>query len=1296
MSIIDNSTPLTLNPTQNLQMINTINTNTQSFINCNMLSNSIFITSNTLNIKINTKQDTLTAGTTLLGVGSDISALDYNKITLNKPTIYTQTETNNLLNAKEATLTFSSPLTRTTNTIGINLSSYSTTGTDANYLLKTGGTMTGVLINTSATTSEFKAIQIAHATRITHIPFTSDGKIYLRAPVIIDNTADFLSFGSRTGDFIIKLFGEDYGFGINGYTLRYNAAASASHKFYTGSTNTFTIGDTGNISTLGTITEAGTLLTSKYLQLAGGTMATNANITLSGTGTFTGIHSGNGAALTNLPLSAYSTTGNDTNYLLKTGGTLTGALNGTIINASTNLQEGAVNLTSKYLQLSGGNMATNANITLSGTGTFTGIHSGNGAALTNLPLSAYSTTGNDTNYLLKTGGTLTGALNGTIINASTNLQEGAVNLTSKYLQLSGGNMATNANITLSGTGTFTGIHSGNGAALTNLPLSAYSTTGNDTNYLLKTGGAMTGQITGVTTLNGTTGIFGTISTTNNTNLNTPQLGVYGGTGDKLILYVGTVSVHPYSLGINTNVLWYSAPATASHIFYVAGNPITTISSTGLSTTGLINASTNLQEGGTNLTSKYLKLDGTNTMSAPLNITSLASDNQIVITNTTTTRFTSIRFFTGTTNGYIGIGGAALAGTSYYNNNVFIEANNSLIFQSGNQNTTNIPRMIINTSGNVGIATTNPTELLNLYSSGTNNTFIKADAGGGTGQSGLRLFAGSGATNRATRIDFFNNVASTTSARWSILNDTDQNGTNDFRIYNAGGITNVFTILQSGNVGIGIAVDASYKLNVGGAINAAGNFYSYLGGLRINGFDTGNTIWQGTGDLGISANTGSNIKFHIGNGGEKMRINTSGFVGIATPTPICHLQVIGKGNITNGSEYAVTQNFMASGSLTIGGINTNYGCGTSWNTNTAGLLMECSDNTEIAIHDGNTRVVSAMAYYGGANQRIYIGRDMGAGWGSTPITIPNSLTIDTNLYFTNRIQDHILNLWGTANYSFGINSGTLRYNSDGVHKFYCGGTESSTITDKGIVIGTYGTQYYPFIVNKTINGTLSYVYVRTGWNGGSDYNTNSITGDTSASFAGQIHVSGNILNSSDIRIKKEINDITDDGALQQILSIQPKTYKYIDYLSKGNSNVYGFIAQQVKEVIPHASELVKDIIPNIYKRASCDSNIITLENDVSQDLNLNDNIKIYDEFGNDNMYNITEINSNVIKIDKDINTSNIFVYGKEIEDFHTLKKDYIFTLNVCATQELYKLIQNQNIIIENLQLQINELKNKIIL
>ncbi len=41
------------------------------------------------------------------------------------------------------------------------------------------------------------------------------------------------------------------------------------------------------------------------------------------------------------------------------------------------------------------------------------------------------------------------------------------------------------------------------------------------------------QITGVTTFRGSTGLFGTLATTNFTNINIPSLGIAGGTGDKL-------------------------------------------------------------------------------------------------------------------------------------------------------------------------------------------------------------------------------------------------------------------------------------------------------------------------------------------------------------------------------------------------------------------------------------------------------------------------------------------------------------------------------------------------------------------------------------------------------------------------------------------------------------------------------------------------------------------------------------------------------------------------------------------
>jgi len=101
-----------------------------------------------LNTALATKQNTLTAATNLLGIGSSITALDWDKITLNKPStfpptmtsIYSKTETDGLLNAKQATLTFQSPLINTANTISL-----STT----NLITTTGGqTINGTLTTT--------------------------------------------------------------------------------------------------------------------------------------------------------------------------------------------------------------------------------------------------------------------------------------------------------------------------------------------------------------------------------------------------------------------------------------------------------------------------------------------------------------------------------------------------------------------------------------------------------------------------------------------------------------------------------------------------------------------------------------------------------------------------------------------------------------------------------------------------------------------------------------------------------------------------------------------------------------------------------------------------------------------------------------------------------------------------------------------------------------------------------------------------------------------------------------------
>jgi len=173
-------------------------------------------------------------------------------------------------------------------------------------------------------------------------------------------------------------------------------------------------------------------------------------------------------------------------------------------------------------------------------------------------------------------------------------------------------------------------------------------------------------------------------------------------------------------------------------------------------------------------------------------------------------------------------------------------------------------------------------------------------------------------------------------------------------------------------------------------------------------------------------------------------------------------------------------------------------------------------------------------------------------------------------------------------------------------------------------------------------------------------------------------------------------------LQQILAIKPKTYQYIDEKYRGTNVIYGFIAQQIQEVIPEAIDINKGYIPNIYTNTSYNSNIVYLNNITNLNLNLNDNINIKANELNE-YYKIININydKKYIELDKEIklneyineNTSNCFVYGTEVDDFHVLNKDYIFTLNICATQELHKIIQQQKTEIEELKTEISNIKSK---
>ena len=203
----------------------------------------------------------------------------------------------------------------------------------------------------------------------------------------------------------------------------------------------------------------------------------------------------------------------------------------------------------------------------------------------------------------------------------------------------------------------------------------------------------------------------------------------------------------------------------------------------------------------------------------------------------------------------------------------------------------------------------------------------------------------------------------------------------------------------------------------------------------------------------------------------------------------------------------------------------------------------------------------------------------------------------------------------------------------------------------------------------------------------DFNTlNTITSlsltNMCAKFNGSIWITGNCFGTSDIRIKEDIKDINDDSALQKILAIEPKTYTYIDKIENGNKKVYGFIAQQVHKVIPEAVSLENAYIPNIMMLADYNKEIITLPYIPDKVvIKIKDKIKCYDSNNNLVEVVVSEIINNIsfkIKdLEKKYKNNKIFVYGTFVNDFHTLSKEYIYTLNVAATHELYRQIKEQD-------------------
>lgn len=119
------------------------------------------------------------------------------------------------------------------------------------------------------------------------------------------------------------------------------------------------------------------------------------------------------------------------------------------------------------------------------------------------------------------------------------------------------------------------------------------------------------------TLTGTSLIGGVYVPTNLT-VGEPTMAINGSSGDKLVLVQGNGSTYPYSIGINTNTMWYSVPTAATHNFYVNGTEISRINNGGILVTGGVNA-TNIVSTGDSSVGAKLTVSGNTVIAGDVSI-----------------------------------------------------------------------------------------------------------------------------------------------------------------------------------------------------------------------------------------------------------------------------------------------------------------------------------------------------------------------------------------------------------------------------------------------------------------------------------------------------------------------------------------------------------------------------------------------------------------------------------------------------------------------------------------------------
>jgi len=300
--------------------------------------------------------------------------------------------------------------------------------------------------------------------------------------------------------------------------------------------------------------------------------------------------------------------------------------------------------------------------------------------------------------------------------------------------------------------------------------------------------------------------------------------------------------------------------------------------------------------------------------------------------------------------------------------------------------------------------------------------------------------------------------------------------------------------------------------------------------------------------------------------------------------------------------------------------------------------------------------------------------------SLPVLELTSNGSNTSYLKDKKDSDNIMMSWSTS----GGNHLTPNY-TDGI-SLYSNNTRRASISSRGVLrIAGGGWDFTP--------SNSDYYEMKYG--NGAFYHRRNTIHNNGLAVDGSIGCStyiGTVSIYSDRRIKDNIQTIDDASALEKLRLLNPCTYEYIDKMEKGTDIVEGFIAQEVREIIPAAIKYTSYEIPNIYKVGThsvdaSGNHFFTIPDYDTANLELDPSgnifpaLMVYDKedvpLGKIDIIKV--VSSTVLQVelvDKQdkLVPEDIFVYGQFISHILMLDKDKIFTVATAAMQEVDRQLQ----------------------